>query len=238
MYKPAKKTPNATPKHPKTTTPRSSSPPPTPVPTTSPVPSTSPNPPRVTGPVSTPAPASLPAPMGPPAAKKKKGKTKSPPVLSSFETTVTSLTAAPQSSTHATAPLCAAPLSTIQVPEAEALTMDFDTHLPDCNCTGCPSQLLAEAAATPTPVVEPAPEPQPTLPAPTSTDPKQLPRIKLPATEDGPSYKAVAVIATANPTIKFTARANLKGNLIMAPKDQNSASLLQREASLMYLDPA
>ncbi|XP_068214494.1 uncharacterized protein [Palaemon carinicauda] len=58
------------------------------------------------------------------------------------------------------------------------------------------------------------------------------------AVEGSPSYAAVAAIAASNPGIKISARANLKGDIIITTKDQDSASLLHTEASFTYVDPA
>ncbi|XP_068236896.1 adipocyte plasma membrane-associated protein Hemomucin-like [Palaemon carinicauda] len=128
-------------------------------------------------------------------------------------------------------------------------------HLPDCSCTNCLSQLHAEVTATLLPAVEslstsPEPDPLSTSPAPeplstsaatkslltplvpeplsNSPDPGQLPKFKLPATGEVPLHASVAAIAAAHPTLQITARAYLKGDIIIIPKDQESDILLQR----------
>ncbi|XP_068205218.1 uncharacterized protein [Palaemon carinicauda] len=172
----------------------------------------------------------------PPAKKKKNGTTVKPPTAT--------FTATLPTSTPTT--------------EEEASAMDLDpskdtrspalaeAHQPDCNCTSCLTQLLAtltptvgptpdlaKATATLTLTVEPSPKP-----GPTPKNPEHQPQFKLPSVEGVPSYAAVVAIATSNPGIKISARVNLKGDIIITTKDQDSASLFHKETSQAYLDPA
>ncbi|XP_068221296.1 proteoglycan 4-like [Palaemon carinicauda] len=97
-------------------------------------------------------------------------------------------------------------------------------HEDDCNCTRCLSHLLQEVTENP--------------PAPVQPAQVQLPKFKLPATTDTPTYAAVTAMAAATPALNFTKRPNLQGDIIITPKDQATATLLYKEATLTFLDPS
>ncbi|XP_068213343.1 proteoglycan 4-like [Palaemon carinicauda] len=157
------------------------------------------------------------------------------PASPSQETPMKSTTVGvPQTSTPAPRtdipPLDPEPLEEPPVPPNMEVSTGSQTsnsaalHEDNCNCTRCLSHLLQEATENP--------------PAPVHPALVQLPKFKLPATTDTPTYAAVTAMAAARPALNFTARPNLQGDIIITPKDQATATLLYKEATLTFLDPS
>ncbi|XP_068214530.1 uncharacterized protein [Palaemon carinicauda] len=99
-------------------------------------------------------------------------------------------------------------------------------HPMDCNCTVCLIQLLNEASTIAA-----------SIPAPQTEAKKPLPKFKLTQTDSSISYATVTAMA-AKPCMQLSARPNRMGDLIIIPKDQETARSLQEEPALTLLDPA
>ncbi|XP_068231926.1 anti-sigma-I factor RsgI2-like [Palaemon carinicauda] len=74
-----------------------------------------------------------------------------------------------------------------------------------------------------------SPAPQPLS---TSQDPGWPPKLKLPSNGKVPSYAAVSSITDVHNTLRITARANLKDDLVITPKNQESVIPIQRSRAL------
>ncbi|XP_068226470.1 uncharacterized protein [Palaemon carinicauda] len=94
----------------------------------------------------------------------------------------------------------------------------------DCNCVICLQDLLQEATTIAASSSASQPEPR-----------RPLPKFRL--SNNSTSYAAVAAMA-AKPGMKLSDRPNRKGDLIIIPKDLDTARNLQEEQDLTLLDPA